>query len=161
MASDHLVDFFNYLSIEKGLSKNTVSSYQRDLQKYFEYLSINSQDFASIQAEDLNQYVAWLRGKASANKLGESSIARNVIAIRNFYKYLSKEHGSKDIASNFHPPKIPKRLPKALSIDQITKILSIAGEDLISVRDRALLEILYSTGARVTEVINLDISDIS
>lgn len=161
MASDHLVDFFNYLSIEKGLSKNTISSYQRDLQKYFEYLSINSQDFASIQTEDLNQYVAWLRGKASANKLGESSIARNVIAIRNYYKYLSKEHGNKDIASNFHPPKIPKRLPKALSIDQITKILSIAGEDLISVRDRALLEILYSTGARVTEVINLDISDIS
>jgi len=161
MASDHLVDFFNYLSIEKGLSKNTISSYRRDLQKYFEYLSINSQNFASIQAEDLNQYVAWLRGKASVNKLGESSIARNVIAVRNYYKYLSKEHGNKDIASNFHPPKIPKRLPKALSIDQITKILSIAGEDLISVRDRALLEILYSTGARVTEVINLDISDIS
>ena len=97
MASDHLVDFFNYLSIEKGLSKNTISSYQRDLQKYFEYLSINSQDFASIQAEDLNQYVAWLRGKASANKLGESSIARNVILLEITINIYQRSMGKKTL----------------------------------------------------------------
>jgi integrase/recombinase XerD len=107
-------------------------------------------------------YVAWLRGMGNTDfRIGESSIARSVISLRSYYSYLAKEHKFYDPTSNFKPPKIPKRLPKALSIEQILSILNIAGVDQISLRDKAMLELLYSTGARVSELINLNAGDIS
>ena len=162
MASDHLADFFNYLSIEKGLASNTITAYRHDLERFFHYLSINQLEFDQIKVDDLSLYVAWLRGMGNTEfKIGESSIARNVISLRSYYNYLAKEHKFNNLAANFKPPKIPKRLPKALSIEQILSILNIAGDDLISLRDKAMLELLYSTGARVSELINLNALDIS
>ena len=162
MASDHLADFFNYLSIEKGLASNTITAYRHDLERYFHYLSINQLEFDQIKVDDLTIYVAWLRGMGNTEfKIGESSIARNVISLRSYYNYLAKEHKFNNLAANFKPPKIPKRLPKALSIEQILSMLNIAGDDLISLRDKAILELLYSTGARVSELINLNALDIS
>ncbi len=162
MASDHLVDFFNYLSVEKGLAKNTISAYRADLERFFHYLSINKLSFDQISSEQLTGYLAWLRGMHNTEfEIGESSIARNVISIRGYYTYLASEHKIPNPAANLKPPKIPKRLPKALTIDQVMAILNIAGDDLISVRDKALIELLYSTGARVSEVINLNAADIS
>jgi len=162
MASDHLADFFNYLTIEKGLAANTVTAYKSDLDRFFHYLSINNLSLEKIKSEDLTMYVAWLRGMGNTEfKIGESSIARNVISLRSYFSYLAKEHKYYDPTSNFKPPKIPKRLPKALSIDQILSILNIAGDDHISIRDKAMLELLYSTGARVSELINLNAVDIS
>jgi integrase/recombinase XerD len=162
MASDHLADFFNFLTIEKGLAANTVSAYKSDLERFFHYLSINNLSLEKVNSEDLTMYVAWLRGMGNTDfKIGESSIARNIISLRSYFSYLAKEHKYTDPTSNFKPPKIPKRLPKALSIDQILNILDIAGDDQISLRDKAMLELLYSTGARVSELINLNASDIS
>ena len=162
MASDHLADFFNYLSIEKGLASNTITAYRHDLERFFHYLSINQLAFDQIKVDDLSLYVAWLRGMGNTEfKIGESSIARNVISLRSYYNYLAKEHKFNNLAANFKPPKIPKRLPKALSIEQILSMLNIAGDDLISLRDKAMLELLYSTGARVSELINLNALDIS
>jgi len=162
MASDHLADFFNYLSIEKGLASNTITAYRHDLERFFHYLSINQLEFDQIKVDDLSLYVAWLRGMGNTEfKIGESSIARNVISLRSYYNYLAKEHKFNNLAANFKPPKIPKRLPKALSIEQILSMLNIAGDDLISLRDKAMLELLYSTGARVSELINLNALDIS
>jgi integrase/recombinase XerD len=162
MVSDHLTDFFNYLSIEKGLSSNTTSAYRRDLERFFHYLSINQLNLSQITPEELVGYISWLRGRANTEfKIGESSIARNVISLRSYFSYLAKEHNYQNPTLNFHPPKIPKRLPKALTVDQIMSILEISGDDLISLRDRALLELLYATGARVTEIINLNTTDIS
>ena len=162
MASDHLADFFNYLSIEKGLASNTITAYRHDLERFFHYLSINQLAFDQIKVDDLSLYVAWLRGMGNTEfKIGESSIARNVISLRSYYNYLAKEHKFNNPAANFKPPKIAKRLPKALSIEQILSILNIAGDDLISLRDKAMLELLYSTGARVSELINLNALDIS
>ena len=162
MASDHLADFFNYLTIEKGLAANTVTEYKSDLERFFHYLSINNLSLEKINSEDLTMYVAWLRGMGNTDfKIGESSIARNVISLRSYFSYLSKEYKYHDPTSNFKPPKIPKRLPKALSIEQILSILNIAGVDKISLRDKAMLELLYSTGARVSELINLNAADIS
>lgn len=91
--------------------------------------------------------------------MGESSVARNVVAIRNFYEFLSKEHNYENIAANLHPPKIPKRLPKALNIENINTFLKVSRVDKFAARDRALLELLYATGARVSEIINLKIDD--
>ena len=162
MVSDHLTDFFNYLSIEKGLSGNTTAAYRRDLERFFHYLSINQLNLAQVTAEELVGYVSWLRGRSNTEfKIGESSIARNIISLRSYFTYLSKEHQYSNPTLNFYPPKIPKRLPKALTVEQIMSILEISGDDLISLRDRALLELLYATGGRVTEIINLNTTDIS
>ncbi|MEI8184711.1 MAG: site-specific integrase, partial [Actinomycetes bacterium] len=147
MASDHLADFFNYLTIEKGLAVNTVTAYKSDLERFFHYLSINKLSLEQVKSENLTMYVAWLRGMGNTDfHIGESSIARNVISLRSYFSYLSKEYKYHDPTSNFKPPKIPKRLPKALSIEQILSILNIAGVDQISLRDKAMLELLYSTG---------------
>jgi len=162
MVSDHLTDFFNYLSIEKGLASNTTDAYRRDLERFFHYLSINQLNLAQVTAEELVGYVSWLRGRSNTEfKIGESSIARNIISLRSYFTYLSKEHQYSNPTLNFYPPKIPKRLPKALTVEQIMSILEISGDDLISLRDRALLELLYATGGRVTEIINLNTTDIS
>jgi integrase/recombinase XerD len=162
MVSDHLIDFFNYLSIEKGLSRNTTAAYRRDLERFFHYLSINQLNLSQITPEKLVGYISWLRGRGNTEfKIGVSSIARNVISLRGYFSYLAKEHNYQNPTLNFHPPKIPKRLPKALTVDQVMSILEISGNDLISLRDRALLELLYATGARVTEIINLNTTDIS
>ena len=162
MASDHLADFFNYLSIEKGLASNTISAYRLDIEKFFHYLSTNQLSLENVTPEQLSSYVAWLRGmKNTEFKIGESSIARNVISIRSYFTYLAKEHKFNNPSSNFKPPKIGKRLPKALTIDQVMSMLNIVGSDLISSRDKALVELLYATGARVSELINLNTLDIS
>ncbi len=162
MVSDHLTDFFNYLSIEKGLASNTTQAYRRDLERFFHYLSINQLNLAKVTAEELVGYVSWLRGRSNTEfKIGESSIARNIISLRSYFTYLSKEHHYLNPTLNFYPPKIPKRLPKALTVEQIMSILEISGDDLISLRDRALLELLYATGGRVTEIINLNTTDVS
>ncbi len=161
MASDHLVDFFNYLTIEKGLAKNTITAYQADLERYFHYLSINKLEFDQITPDQLTGYLAWLRGMQNTEfEIGESSIARNVISLRGYYSYLASEHNLANPAMSLKPPRIPKRLPKALSIDQVMAILNIVGDDFISVRDKAIIELLYSTGARVSELTNLNTTDI-
>ena len=162
MASDHLADFFNYLSIEKGLASNTISAYRLDIEKFFHYLSTNQLSLEQVTPEHLSSYVAWLRGMENTEfKIGESSIARNIISIRSYFTYLAKEHKFNNPSSNFKPPKIGKRLPKALTIDQVMSMLNIAGTDLISSRDKALVELLYATGARVSELIHLNTLDIS
>jgi integrase/recombinase XerD len=162
MASDHLADFFNYLSIEKGLASNTISAYRLDIEKFFHYLSTNQLWLENVTPEQLSSYLAWLRGMENTEfKIGESSIARNIISIRSYFTYLAKEHKFNNPSSNFKPPKIGKRLPKALTIDQVMSMLNIAGTDLISSRDKALVELLYATGARVSELINLNTLDIS
>lgn len=152
--------YFNFLSVEKGLSKNTLSAYRRDLNRFFLYLDLVKKDLKSITSEDLPLYLAWLRGLNNEDfAMGESSVARNVVAIRNFYEFLSKEHNYENIAANLHPPKIPKRLPKALNIENINTFLKVSRVDKFAARDRALLELLYATGARVSEIINLKIDD--
>ena len=162
MASNHLADFFNYLSIEKGLASNTISAYRLDIEKFFHYLSTNQLLLEKVTPEQLTTYVAWLRGMENTDfSIGESSIARNVISIRSYFAYLAKEHKFINPSLNFKPPKIGKRLPKALTIDQVMSMLNIAGTDLISSRDKALVELLYATGARVSELINLNTTDIS
>ena len=153
--------YFNFLVVEKGLSKNTLAAYRRDLNKFDQYLAISKKDLKSISAEDLPLYLAWLRGlNNDAFSMGESSIARNIVAVRNFFDFLAKEHGFINIASDIHPPKIPKRLPKALSLENIDSFLKVSRVDKFAARDRALLELLYATGGRVSEIVNLKIDDL-
>lgn len=162
MANDYLGNYLNFLLIEKGLSKNTVAAYRRDIERYFYYLSINHKNIENAIADDIIMFMAWLRGLNNSEFLiGESSIARNVVAIRNFYEYLSAEHAITNVAKSVHPPKIPKRLPKALSIANINDFLKVSRVDKYALRDKALLELLYATGGRVSEIISLRVEDIS
>ena len=161
MINDLQNSYFNYLLVEKGLSKNTIAAYRRDLNRFSEYLFIVNKELNSVTADDIPLYLAWLRGLNNTEfKMGESSIARNVVAIRNFFEFLAKEHGFSNLAANIHPPKIPKRLPKALSMENIDSFLKINRVDKFALRDKALLELLYATGGRVSEIINLKVDDI-
>ncbi len=161
MINDLQNSYFNFLVVEKGLSKNTIAAYRRDLNKFDQYLELSKKDLSSITAEDLPLYLAWLRGLNNDQfTMGESSIARNVVAVRNFFDFLAKEHGFSNIASDIHPPKIPKRLPKALSLENIDSFLKVARVDKFAARDKALLELLYATGGRVSEIVNLRVDDL-
>jgi integrase/recombinase XerD len=153
--------YFNFLVVEKGLSKNTLAAYKRDLNKLDQYLALSKKDLKSLLAEDLPLYLAWLRGLNNSDfSMGESSIARNIVAVRNFFDFLAKEHGFINIASDIHPPKIPKRLPKALSLENIDSFLKVSRVDKFAARDKALLELLYATGGRVSEIVNLKVDDL-
>lgn len=148
--------FLNHCSVERGLSKNTLAAYRRDLEKFREFLQSNGATLESATKDHIIEFVSTLRRSG----LGESSIARHVVAIRTLYTFLAKDQKIDNVALEVLPPKIPKRLPKALSVDAVTRIIDSCGDSLSGVRDRALIETLYATGARVSEVTALNIGDI-
>ena len=155
--SAHLETFLNHLLVERGASKNTVASYRRDLSKYLVFLSKRKLDLLEVGATEIREFIAIER----KSKLGESSLARCTVAIRTFHKFLAKELRISDPSLDVKPPKIPRRLPKALTVSEINALIEAAGSEGLALRDRAIIETLYATGARVSEVISLDVSDLS
>ena len=164
---EKLVDrYLRHLSLERGLAKNTLSSYSRDLADYLAFLRKNGvttiDEITDLQIE---AFVAEISRNRAA-----SSAARTLAGVRGWHKYLLLEGlVNSDKANKVSPPKQPKRLPKAISVDSVVALLDAAGPepfdiadtiDPIRVRDRAILELLYATGARVSEVVNLDIDDL-
>ena len=157
MSNKALLDsFISHISVERGLSKNTVSSYKRDLLRFIEFLDQNGWQISTLKSEQISQFIATQR----ACRLADSSIARSTVAIRTLFKFLAKERGIPDVAREIEPPAIPKRLPKALSISEIDLLLATPSGEGMGIRDRALLELLYATGARVSELVALDLDDI-
>jgi len=158
VASDKLIEIFlSHLSVERGMSKNTLQSYRRDLESFKDFLATKNLDIASASKVDIEQFIGSLRDEG----LKASSIARNVVAIRSLYKFLAKENGIADIAREIKPPRIPKRLPKALTLSEITGLIEALGNDGIALRDRAMVELLYASGARVSEVTSINLTDLS
>lgn len=158
MTNQTLVEIFlNHCAVERGLSKNTVAAYRRDLDKFVSFLSEANLALAEITSANITDFAGFLRKSG----LSESSIARHVVAIRSLYAFLSKDQGIENVAKDVNPPKIPKRLPKALTISDIESMIAANGEDIAGVRNRALIETLYATGARVSEIVQLNIGDIS
>jgi integrase/recombinase XerD len=156
MANSNLRDeFLAHLGVEKGLSKNTLSAYGRDIERFLAH----APDPRNITMLGMEQYVAELRRSG----LQESSISRSVVAIRNYLAFIAREEGSLNPIKDFKPPRIPKRLPKAISINEVTAIIenSLVDGELVTIRDRALVELLYATGGRVSEIVNLTLADIS
>ena len=154
-------DFLTYLAVEKGLAKNTLAAYRRDIKKFLIFAEELKLNPLNISQETVTDFIAWLRGLNSTNNLEESSISRVVVVLRNYSKFYARENKVLDQLANFAPPKIPKRLPKALSITQISNLISaISKPDATGLRNAALVELLYATGARVSEIVNLDVSDI-
>ncbi|MEY3400181.1 MAG: hypothetical protein RLZZ486_649, partial [Actinomycetota bacterium] len=155
--SDLLQTFLNHCLVERGLSKNTVNAYRRDLTGFVEFLPKSKVDIEDVDAESVSKFVSELRVRG----LSESSIARKVVAIRSWYAFMEKDAGVKNVVKEYLPPKIPKRLPKALTIDEVSRLINSCDDSIIGIRNRALLEVLYATGARVSEVVLLNTADIT
>ena len=153
-------EFLNFLSLERGLAKNTISSYRRDLKKYAAYLKTKNIDTIDrVKRSDVNSFLLGLKDKG----LNSSSIARNLTAIKIFHKFLLSEGYSKeDIASVLDSPKLWKHLPDVLSIAEVNKIISQPNlKNSQGIRDRAALELMYATGMRVSELVNLNLNDLN
>ena len=143
--------------MERGLSKNSIAAYRRDLNRFDDFLQSESLELGSVSPTSISDFVALLKKSG----LGEATIARHVVAIRSLFSFLSKDQGMNNVAKEVAPPKIPKRLPKALSLGDIESMIASNSDDVGGVRDRALIEVLYATGARVSEIVQLDLGDIS
>jgi integrase/recombinase XerD len=150
--------FLDHLQIERGLSVNSISAYRRDLVNFASYLSAKNLDFSAIEAEELTEYEISLKSAG----LALSSVNRAISALKTFYKYLAREHGLSDPTTEMTANRLPRKLPKALTIIEVTSLLNSTERigDLSALRDRAILEVLYGTGARVSEVVGLNISDL-
>ncbi|RJS47296.1 site-specific tyrosine recombinase XerD [Nocardioides cavernaquae] len=157
--------YLDHLSVERGLANNTLMSYRRDLRRYAEYLDgqgIN--ELAAIKEATVSGFLVRLReGDADHPPLGATSAARTVVAVRGFHKFAVLDGLAEiDPAAAVKPPSPAKRLPKALPLSEVEAILEASGAPgtILSLRDRALLEVLYGTGARISEAVGLDIDDI-
>lgn len=159
--TDWLTRFMEYLSVERGLSANTRESYQRDLETFRAWMKKTNPQFRLEQAtrRDITAFLLSLREAGRAN----STISRNLASLRSFYQFLFKEDGiSSDPTVNIEGPKIEKRLPKVLSVDEVNRLLQ--APDLTTapgLRDRAMLELLYATGLRVSELVSIRIADVN
>lgn len=157
---ENLECFLDYLSIERGLAQNTIISYRYDLIKYISFLKkrkVNS--FNQTNKVLVNNYFAYLRGK----DLEINSISRNLVAVKMFYRFLLMEGLIKeDITSLIEFPRVSKKLPHALSLREINLLLDKANfKGKLGLRDQAILELLYATGMRVSELIYLKINDLN
>jgi integrase/recombinase XerD len=157
--------WLNHLDVERGVAANTLKSYRRDLARYAAYLAARGvTDPAAITEAHVSDFLATIReGTAEHPPLAASSAARTLVAVRGFHKFLVLEGDlPTDPASAVSPPRPPSRLPKAISIEDVERLLDAAsvGDTAASLRDRALLEVLYGCGARISEAVGLDVDDI-
>jgi len=153
--------YLRHVSIERGLATNTVAAYRRDLTAYVESLTARGVETPEgISAADVGAFAHELRTRPEP--LTASSVARMLSSVRGFHRFLLDEGlVTTDAAVLTTPPKLPMRLPKAISIEQMASVLAATdGDDLQAMRDKALLELLYATGARVSEAVALNVDDV-
>ncbi|MBT2555682.1 site-specific tyrosine recombinase XerD [Arthrobacter sp. ISL-5] len=160
-----VTDYLQHMGVERGLAANTLAAYRRDLARYSNYLAVEGVSRpGDVTRHHVTGFVQALSdGSDGGTPLGVRSAARTVVAVRGLHKFWALEGTTTaDPASDVHPPMPGKRLPKAITVDEVTRILEAAGTDTATgLRDRALLEFLYSTGARISEAVGLDVDDIS
>ncbi|WP_456284908.1 site-specific tyrosine recombinase XerD [Microbacterium sp. JZ70] len=163
MRLERAVDaYLRHLTIERGLSEHTIAAYRRDLEGYAAWLRANGVD-------DADAVTPAIAAEFAAARAGEdpppaaSSLARLQSSVRGLHRFLVREGlAADDPAQRLRPPKQPQRLPKALTIEQVERLLAAPSPDEpLGIRDRALLELLYATGARVSEAISLDVDDLA
>ena len=149
--------FLNHLQIERGLAANSIAAYKRDLTKFNAFL--NGAALNEVTPDLINYFESSLREA----KLSVASINRIDSTLRSFFKHLQQEYGFADPTLEIAPSKSARRLPKALTINQIVSMIDAAFRDgdPITLRDQAMLELLYSSGARVSELIGINMNDLS
>lgn len=159
--------YLDHLTVEKGAAVNTVSSYRRDLMRYAQFLGgVGRTCLSEVTEADVREFLVALRKgdvDGTVAPLADSSVARTLVAARGFHKFAAAEGiVVDDVAHAVRPPKPARRLPKALTVDEVLAILEAAGapDHPRALRDRAMLELLYSCGARISEATALDVDDL-
>ena len=166
----HITAYLDHLIVERGLANNSLAAYRRDLNRYLEFCETKKIDHPEdITSHTVSDFLVVIRtGDKVREALASSSASRTLIAVRGFHSFLAKEGVVKsDVAKSVKPPAPAKRLPKALPFSDIEKLLAAVGADsdsdtgALMLRDRALLEVLYGTGARISELMDLAVDDVS
>ena len=159
---DELIEaFLNYISVERGLSRNTIISYSEDLKAYADYLKSHS--LGSISATTKNEIVGFMMARKDRG-LAANSVARSLAAIRMFYRFLVRERVLKvDPSSLVDSPRLWKKIPETLSVNEVDVLLAQPNvrDQKQGIRDRAILETLYATGMRVSEAVNLKLDNVN
>ncbi|MCW2497729.1 site-specific tyrosine recombinase XerD [Jatrophihabitans sp.] len=157
--------YLDHLAVERGVAANTLASYRRDLLRYVDYL--DEAGVSSIEAVDgaaVTAFLAYLReGDDDHQPLSATSAARAVVAVRGLHRFALRDGlVTEDVAHQVRPPTAPRRLPKAIAIDDVERLIEAAGYagTALAQRDRALLELLYATGARISEAVGLAVDDV-
>jgi len=157
--------YLDHLTVERGLAGNTLSAYRRDLTRYTAFLATRERTVpAQVDEADVRAFVTWLRtGDDEAAPLAASSTARVVAAVHGWHRFCAVEGwAAADPSHAVRPPAKARRLPRAMSVGDVELLLAGAGEGEgpVPLRDKALLELLYATGARISEVVGLDVDDL-
>jgi integrase/recombinase XerD len=158
-------DFLDHLAVERGLAANSLQAYRRDLTRYQQFLAAHSiDDIVAVSDSDLLAFAGALRtGDTDHPPLADASVARTLVAARGLHRFAVREGRAQiDVARAIRPPIPGRRLPKALDVDEVEALMEAVAFDQTSLalRDRALLELLYATGARISEAVSLDVDDI-
>jgi len=162
MRLERAVDaYLRHITIERGLSDHTVAAYRRDLTGYVAWLTEQGvEDTDAVTAALVTAFAA--ERAAAEPPVAASSLARLQSSVRGLHRFLAREGiSAEDPTGRLRPPKAPRRLPKALPVDQVERLLATPDDSILGLRDRALLELLYATGARVSEAVGLDVDDVA
>jgi integrase/recombinase XerD len=155
---DPVERFLNYLTVEKGLSENTLDAYERDIRKFTKYLAENKKQITNFKRSDITSFLNHLRD--SGNQA--TTLARNIAALRGLCKFMLLEGIiDEDPVENLLTPKGWKRIPRIIGTEEVSDLLKKPEGKKLSLRDRAILEIIYSSGLRVSEAINIKMGDIN
>ena len=162
--ADVVEAFLHHLAVERGSATNTLRSYAVDLERYVHHLgAAGVDDLGRVQEEHVTSFVVALRTPEPGRPaLAASSAARALAAVRGLHRFAARDGlVTDDVACQVSPPTLPRRLPRTLSIDEVDQLLAgRPGDDPAALRDRALLELLYSTGARISEAVGIDVDDL-
>jgi len=157
--------YLQHLTVERGLAVNTLDAYRRDLDRYRAYLlCLGVSEPAAVREDHVSGFLVAIRsGQDGRTPLTASSAARAVVAVRGLHRFLLMEGAVRDdAAGEVKPPALPQRLPRAIRLDEVERLLDAASAPgtPVSVRDRALVEVLYGSGARISEAVGLDLDDL-
>jgi len=160
-----VTDYLAHLAVERGVAANTLAAYRRDLRRYLDHLAaLGVPALGDVSEAQVAGFLAALReGSEDHPPLSASSAARAVVAVRGLHRFAARDGiVAGDVARAVRPPTPPRRLPKAISVDEVERLLEAAGffGTPLALRDRALLEVLYGTGARISEAVGLAVDDL-
>ena len=151
--SKEIEDYMNYLSLERQLSPNTIDGYKRDLEDFYKF---TNKSYNHINKDDIINYITYLN-----KKVGPKTINRHIVSIKNYFKFLEKNNYiSTNPTTDITGLKTPKKMPRVLSIEEVDKLLDIEVKDAYSSRNKAMLELMYSSGLRVSELLSLTLNNI-
>jgi integrase/recombinase XerC len=153
----HLQLFMAYLLNEKQLSANTIDNYQRDMLNLVSWLENEKiTDWDKLRQQHVRRFIAWRH----RNGIAAKTLQRNLSSIRSFFQYLIREHlAASNPAVGVRPPKVKRKLPSTMNVDELSQLLKPSGDDALDIRDLAMMELIYSSGLRLSELVSVNLAD--